>query len=412
MKFGCIGNPLKHSFSREIHGALGDYEYELCELSCEELEAFFEKKNFKAINVTIPYKRRVIDFIDKLDEKALAIGSVNTIFNQSGKLFGYNTDIYGVERLLAHAKVNIRDKKVIILGTGGTAATVTFAAKSLFAKEIILVSRNKKEGAITYEELYLSHTDADVIINATPVGMFPNNFDKIVDLSKFDRLSGVIDVIYNPLRTPLILDAMERGIASEGGLYMLIAQGVRASEIFTNRTYPQDTCDKVYRKIMSEKENTVLIGMPSSGKSTVGALLAERLGRKFIDTDTLIVKKAGMSIPEIFGTFGEAKFRELEREAICDASKLSGVVIATGGGAVLNPDNIRSLRGNGKIYFIDRPLESLMPTEDRPLSKSRAEIERLYGERYGLYSSLCDVRVDASVDALRVTEKIVEDFLK
>ena len=414
MKFGCIGNPLKHSYSREIHKALGDYEYELCELSEHELEDFFKSNDFKAINVTIPYKKRVLDYVYRFDERALEIGSVNTIVMDclTGKHVGYNTDIYGVERLLLHAGVALEGKKVVILGTGGTAGTVSFVAKEQGAREILLVSREKKEGAVTYEELYSRHTDAEVIINATPVGMFPNSFARILDLSKFEALSGVIDVIYNPLRTPLILDAMERGIAAEGGLYMLIAQAVRASEIFINHAYSFDTCDKVYKKIIAEKENVVLVGMPSSGKSTVGAELSKRLGRKFIDTDELITEKAGMTIPEIFEKLGEEKFRELESKAIREASLGCGKVIATGGGAILNPENVRALRSNGKIYFIDRPLECLVPTEDRPLSKSKAEIERLYEKRYPLYSSLSDVRIDASEDALTVTEKIIEDFTK
>ncbi len=412
MKYGCIGNPLKHSFSREIHRELSDYEYELCELSEDELDEFFAKKDFKAINVTIPYKRKVFDFIDRFDERALKIGSVNTIFNRDGKLIGYNTDMYGVERLIAHAGIDIKDKKVVILGTGGTSATVLTVARAMGAREALLVSRGAKEGAITYEELYLRHTDADVIINATPVGMFPNNFERIVDLSKFKALSGVLDVIYNPLRTPLVSDAMELGIAAEGGLYMLIAQGVRASEIFINHAYPYDTCDRVYKKIMCDKENVVLVGMPSSGKSTVGALLAKKLERRLIDTDTLIIEKAGMSIPEIFEKLGEEKFRELESDVIREASKLSGVVIATGGGAILNRDNVRALKQNGKIYFIDRPLDMLIPTEDRPLSTSRERICKLYEQRYGLYTSLSDVRIDASADAETVTEKIFEDFTK
>ncbi len=414
MKFGCIGNPLKHSYSKEIHNMLGDYEYELCELKPEELEHFFKDNDFKAVNVTIPYKKTVMDYIYRFDERALEIGSVNTVIMDclTGKHNGYNTDIYGIERLIIHANIEIKDKKVVILGTGGTAMTAAYVMKSLSAKEVILVSREKKEGAITYEELYLAHTDADVIINTTPVGMYPSNYKRVIDLGKFDSLSGVIDVIYNPLRTPLILDAMEKGIAAEGGLFMLVAQAVRASEIFINHAYTFNTCDEVYRKIVNAKENIVLIGMPASGKSTVGKLIAEKLNRKFVDIDALIVEKTGMPITEIFNSLGEEKFRELEAEVINEVAKESSLVIATGGGAVLKPENVYALKGNGKIYFIDRPLEKLDITEDRPLSSTPEKNAELYEKRYPIYKASCDVKIDVLGDAEAVAENIIEDFNK
>ncbi|MBQ9084110.1 MAG: shikimate dehydrogenase, partial [Clostridia bacterium] len=250
MMYGCIGEVLKHSFSREIHMSLNDYPYELCELSRDELDGFMRSAGFKAINVTIPYKEIVIPYLHEIDEHARLIGAVNTIVNRDGRLYGYNTDFFGMTALLMHAGVTVCGKKVLILGSGGTAKTARAVAGSLGASEIITVGRQKRDGVIDYCEAYNSHTDAEVIINTTPVGMYPNAISSPIDISKFDRLSGVIDAIYNPLRTRLISDARERGIPAEGGLYMLVAQGVRASEIFLGVSYPEGTVDMIYQKIL------------------------------------------------------------------------------------------------------------------------------------------------------------------
>ena len=267
MKYGCIGEHLKHSFSKEIHNALADYEYEIREIERENLSSFAEKKDFLAINVTIPYKELIMPHMYYIDGHARSIGAVNTVVNRGGLLYGYNTDFYGMSMLIRHAGVEIEGKKVVILGTGGTSKTSLAVAEALGARKIIRVSRTAREDAISYEEIYLCHTDADVIINTTPSGMFPNIFDAPVDISKFPTLSGVIDAVYNPLRTPLILAAKERGIAAEGGLYMLVAQAVRASEIFIDTKYDESETERVYEKIKREKENVVLVGMPASGKA-------------------------------------------------------------------------------------------------------------------------------------------------
>ena len=412
MKYGCIGEHLKHSFSKEIHGALADYEYEIREIEREALGEFAASRDFLAINVTIPYKEEIMPYLYEIDDKARAIGAVNTVVNRDGRLYGYNTDFFGMTSLIRHAGVEIKGKKVVILGTGGTSKTSLAVARALRAAEIIRVSRTAREDAVSYCELYEKHADADVIINTTPSGMFPNIFDAPVDISKFKNLSGVIDAVYNPLRTPLILAARERGILAEGGLYMLVAQAVRASEIFVDTKYPDGECERIYEKIKREKENIVLIGMPACGKSTVGKLLSERLGRDFIDTDKLIEENAGMTIPEIFEKFGEKKFRELETEAIKEVASVNRAVIATGGGAILKKENVSALRENGRIYFIDRPLSALIPTDDRPLSKTKEAIVERYNERYEIYCSSADVKVDASCDAAGVAEKINGDFNK
>ena len=410
--YGCIGEKLKHSFSKEIHNALTDYDYRIIEVEREKLGEFATAGEFAAINVTIPYKEMIMPYLFTIDEHARSIGAVNTVVNRDGKLYGYNTDFYGMSRLLAHARVDVSGKKVIILGTGGTSKTAFAVVKAEGAREIVRVSRTGREDAVTYDEMYQKHTDAEVVINTTPAGMYPNIFDKAIELDKFPSLVGVIDAVYNPLRTPMILDARKRGIAAEGGLYMLVAQAVRASEIFIDTKYAESECERVYRKMVSDKENIVLIGMPASGKSTVGKILARMTGRRVIDTDKLIVERAGKDIPTIFREDGEAKFRELEAAVIKDAAKETGVIIATGGGAVLKSENVDALRENGRLYFIDRPLENLMPTANRPLSSTREDIERRYRERYGIYTKAADVTVKANCFPKTVAEKIMKDFSK
>ena len=410
--YGCIGERLKHSFSKEIHNALADYDYRIIEVEREGLGEFASAADFAAINVTIPYKEMIMPYLYSIDGHAESIGAVNTVVNRDGKLYGYNTDFYGMSRLLLHAKVSVAGKKVLILGTGGTSKTAYAVVRAEGAREVVRVSRTGREDAVTYEEMYERHTDAQIVINTTPAGMFPSIFDKAIELDRFPSLVGVIDAVYNPLRTPMILEAKRRGIAAEGGLYMLVAQAVRASEIFIDTKYDERECERVYKRIVSEKENIVLIGMPASGKSTVGKILAKALGRRVIDTDKLIAERAGKDIPTIFREDGEAKFRELEAEVIREVASETGVIIATGGGAVLRSENTDALRENGRIYFIDRPLERLMPTDNRPLSSTKEDIEKRYHERYKIYTEAADVRVWANCFPKAVAEKIMKDFKK
>lgn len=412
MRYGCIGEHLGHSFSKEIHALIADYDYEIREIPKDKVDDFMKRGDFLGINVTIPYKETVIPYLYYKDEGAKLIGAVNTVVNRGGKLYGYNTDFYGMSRLIEHAGVSICSKKVLILGSGGTSKTAFAVASTMGAKEIIKASRSGADGALLYDDVYCKHTDADIIINTTPVGMFPNIFASPINIDKFPNLSGVIDAIYNPLRTPLILAARKRGIAAEGGLYMLVAQAVRASEIFLDTEYPADMCDTVYKTILNEKENTVLIGMPASGKSTVGKLISKKLSRVLIDTDTLISERAGMSIPDIFKERGETGFRELETQIIREVSARTGTIIATGGGAVLRRENVDALRESGRIFFLDRSPELLVATSDRPLSSTKEAITQRYHERYGTYCQACDERIDADGDALSVAEKIIELGIK
>ncbi len=412
MKYGLIGERLGHSFSREIHASLSDYEYELFELSREELSAFISERDFLGINVTIPYKEAVIPYLDFLDASAEKIGSVNTVVNKGGKLFGYNTDYLGMRSLIEHEGISLSDRKVAILGTGGTSKTARAVAESLLAGEIITVSRSGGEGLFTYGELYANHTDTEIIINTTPVGMFPNSFNMPIDPECFPRLKGVVDAVYNPLRTPLVRRAKKLGITAAGGLYMLVAQAYYASELFLGTKYPEGKIDEIYKATKNKKENIVLIGMPASGKTTVGRLVAKELSREFLDTDDMITSALGITIPEIFEKYGEEHFRRLESEAIKLAAGKAGAVIATGGGAVLNPENVDVLRGSGRIYFIDRPLAALVPTEDRPLSSTREAIERRYSERYPIYLASLDVHVNADSTVECVAKTVIGEHLK
>ena len=412
MKYGLIGEKLGHSFSREIHAYLSDYKYELLELSREELAPFIKGRDFLGINVTIPYKEAVIPYLDFLDESAEKIGAVNTVVNRGGKLYGYNTDYLGMRALIENVGIALSGRKVAVLGTGGTSKTARAVAESLGADKIIVVSRKKGDGLITYDELYEFHSDTEVIINTTPVGMFPSSQATPVNPAAFDRLVGVIDAVYNPQNTLLVRRAREMGAKAAGGLYMLVAQAYYASELFLDTKYPPGKIKEIYKAIKSKKENIVLIGMPASGKSTVGQIIAKAQGREFVDTDDMIADAAGITVPEIFERYGEAHFRRLECEAIRLASMKVGAVIATGGGAVLNPENIDALRQNGRIYFIDRPLLSLVPTEDRPLSSTREAIEKRYRERYPIYLASLDVHVDADTSAECVAKIIMGEHAK
>ncbi len=411
MKYGCIGEHLGHSFSKEIHSHIADYEYELCELAPSEVDAFMRARDFLAINVTIPYKEVVIPYLSYIDEGAKLIGAVNTIVNRDGKLFGYNTDFYGMNALASLVGISFEGKKVLILGSGGTAKTAYAVAKANGAKEIIKASRKSGNDTVLYTDVYKYHTDSNIIINTTPVGMFPNAFDKPIDITPFDKLEGVLDAIYNPQKTPLILDAEARGISASGGLYMLVMQGIKASEYFLDTTYPDTLSKRVFEKISAEKKNIVLIGMPASGKSTVGKILADRLGRELLDTDSIIVTEEKRSIPDIFESDGEAVFRDIESRAVKKAAIESAKVIATGGGAILRSENVKALSENGRIYFLNRPLEMLIPTEDRPTASTKEAIETRFRERYSIYISSADKVIDASGTPEEVAEMILADFL-
>ena len=410
MKYGLIGERLGHSFSKIIHKRIADYSYELCEIPREGLEKFILGRDFLGINVTIPYKESVIPLLDEIDEPARKIGAVNTVINKDGRLIGYNTDFYGIRDLFSRAGIEASGRKAAILGSGGTSKTARAVLSSLGASEILTVSRSKKDGAITYRELTESHSDIEILVNATPVGMYPDILACPVDLANFSRLDGVIDPIYNPINTTLIQRAREMGIKAEGGLYMLVSQAVRSAELFLEAELPSSLTEQIYREIKREKENIVLIGMPGSGKSTVGRILAERLSRRLVDTDEIIKERIGMEIKEFFALHGEDSFREIESEVIKEIANRSSLVISTGGGAILREKNISNLKYNGKIFFIDRPIDMIVATESRPLSSDREALQRRYDERYEIYLGACDCHIDGSPDAMAVGEKIMESF--
>ena len=412
MEYGCIGEKLTHSFSKEIHARLFDYDYEIREIPKDELKAFMTERNFKAINVTIPYKQDVIPYLDWLRDTAKQIGAVNTIINRNGKLYGYNTDFAGMTALIKLNGIEISGKLVLVLGSGGTSKTAVAVAKSLGARRVIRVSRTAKEDCITYEEAYKNFADAEVIINTTPCGMYPNIIGGPINLDGFPKTEAVVDAIYNPLRSNLVIKAKAKGINATGGLYMLVAQAAVAAELFTNTTVSKEKIYDVYKKIVATKRNIVLTGMPSCGKSTVGKHLADELGMQFVDTDEEIVKLAGKPISQIFADLGENGFRDIESHAVATVSAKQNCIIATGGGAVLREQNVTLLKGNGTIYFIDRPLEKLVSTDDRPLSSNRDDLIKRYNERYDIYCNTADKRIVNDGEIETLIDAIKEDFLK
>ena len=411
MKYGLIGEHLTHSFSKEIHEKIAGYNYELKELKKEELESFIKSKSFSAINVTIPYKEAVIEFVDNISEKAREIGAVNTIVNKGGRLCGYNTDFYGMRAMIKKSGITLKDKKVLILGTGGTSKTAFSVAKALGANLILKVSRSDKSSdldIISYATAYADHKDADVIINTTPCGMYPNVYDVPIDINRFKNLSSVVDVIYNPLSTLLIQNAQKLDIPCVSGLYMLVAQAVYACELFLDKSFEESLIDDVYREILASKKNIVLIGMPSSGKTTIGKLVAEKLSREFIDTDDEITKKENKAISLIFEESGEEYFRNLETEIVKNISTLTGKVISTGGGAVLKSENLEALRLNSEIFLLDRDISFLLPTSDRPLANSKEKIQALYSERMPIYKAAADKVIKVKTDAIKAADEIIK----
>lgn len=413
MEYGLLGKVLAHSFSPEIHGLIGDYDYRLTELSEDKVEAFLRERNFKAVNVTIPYKQTVMPFLDHISESAKAIGAVNTVVNRDGRLYGYNTDFDGLTALVKSLIPDLKGKKVLILGSGGTSRTAQAVAKSMEAGEIVVASIMGEPNTVSYEEARSKHADADFLINTTPCGMYPKIHTAAVDLACFNKLKALADVVYNPLRTELVLQARERGIPAEGGLYMLTMQGIRAAEHFFQSSIPSEKAAEIFRKVIKKRENIVLTGMPSSGKTTVGKILAEKTGRCFYDVDELIVRRAGVEISEIFKSRGEAYFRQLECRVIAEEiAPLTGAVIATGGGAVLRADNIKNLKKNGRVFFLDRDLELLTPTADRPTASDREALKQRFEQRYEIYSSTADVRIDGSRSPQTVAESIEKDFFR
>lgn len=392
MKYGLIGEHLGHSFSEQIQTRIAeienvkDYDYQLVELDKEEFKEFMEKKDFTGINVTIPYKKDVIPYLDEMDESAKAIGAVNTIVNVDGKLKGYNTDFGGFLYMVKAHNVHMEGKKVLIIGNGGACAAVKAVCEHENAKAIVIVSRSSDRGAIGYDEMYTSHLDADIVVNTSPVGMFPNITNAPIDVSWFHKLECVLDVVYNPILTRLCFEAQEADIKRVIGLEMLIAQAKYTFEIFENMSFDDSIIDEIKKEMLKDRCNIVLIGMPSAGKTTIGKMLEEKLGKEFFDLDDMIIAKAGKSIPEIFQESGEAGFRAIETEVAIEASKMNNKIIATGGGTIKHKVNMDFLRLNGITIFIDRDVDKLISSDpNRPLSSSKLALQQMHKERYPLY---------------------------
>ena len=392
MKYGLIGEHLGHSFSKQIQRRIAeienvkDYDYQLVELDKEEFKEFMEKKDFTGINVTIPYKKDVIPYLDEMDESAKAIGAVNTIINVDGKLKGYNTDFGGFLYMVKAHNVHMEGKKVLIIGNGGACAAVKAVCEHENAKAIVIVSRSSDRGAIGYDEMYTSHLDADIVVNTSPVGMYPNITNAPIDVSWFHKLECVLDVVYNPILTRLCFEAQEADIKRVIGLEMLIAQAKYTFEIFENMSFDDSIIDEIKKEMLKDRCNIVLIGMPSAGKTTIGKMLEEKLGKEFFDLDDMIIAKAGKSIPEIFQESGEAGFRAIETEVAIEASKMNNKIIATGGGTIKHKVNMDFLRLNGITIFIDRDVDKLINSDpNRPLSSSKLALQQMHKERYPLY---------------------------
>ena len=406
MEYGLLGERLGHSFSPQIHRDLAGYDYQLLPTPPEAVEDLFARRAFQGLNVTIPYKRTVMPLCDEIDPRAAAIGAVNTVVNRNGRLTGYNTDIDGFLYMARRAGVDMAGKKVVILGSGGTSRTARAAAGELGAREIVTVSRH---GEDNYQNLS-RHADAQVLVNTTPVGMYPNWGQSPVSLESFPALEGVLDVVYNPLRTALLLQAEERGLPCSCGLPMLVAQAKRAAELFTGQNIDDSRAEAVLHGLRGQLTSIVLIGMPGCGKTTVGRALAGKLGRTFVDLDEEIVRRAGMSIPEIFAREGEAGFRERESALVREFGERTGLVVSTGGGVVTRRENYIPLKQNGLLLHLRRDPAAL-PTDGRPLSQATAP-EELWRRRAPLYAAFADGEIDNNGPLAGTLEQIEKEMTK
>ena len=403
LKCGLLGRKLGHSYSPAIHGMLSDYSYELFEREPEQLEDFLLHGDWNGINVTIPYKKTVLPYCRELSPLAKEIGSVNTIVRRpDGSLFGDNTDAYGFESLVKKSGIDVRGKKALVLGSGGASVTVVAVLKRLGAGSVTVISRS---GEDNYDNIQ-KHADAKIIVNTTPVGMFPNNGQSAVDLGTFPACEGVLDVVYNPARTALLLQAEQRGIPHAGGLYMLVAQAKRSSEIFTGSSIPDSEIERIEKVLSAQMQNIILIGMPSSGKSTIAAALGEKLGRPVYEADTLIEEEAGMDIPAIFAGHGEEYFRKLETQVLRKLGAMSGAIISTGGGCVTREENYAPLHQNGRMIWLLRDTDKLDKT-GRPVSL-RSDLNELYARREPMYARFADAKADNNGTVEETLEQIME----
>lgn len=402
MRCGLLGKKLGHSYSPQIHSFLANYSYELFEKVPEELEYFLKQGDFTGLNVTMPYKKDVIPYLDELSDRAAELGAVNTIVRrEDGTLIGHNTDYFGFRSMLSRSGLQVNGKKVLVLGSGGASATAVSVLKKQDAN-VVVISRNGNDNYSNLER----HSDAAVIVNATPVGMYPNVGVSPVDLRLFHQLEGVLDIVYNPARTQLILDAEERGLIAENGLWMLVAQAKESAEWFTDAKISDHKITEIHRILRKQMENVVLVGMPGCGKSTIGQQLALRLNKKFVDSDEEIVKQVKMTIPEIFMESGEVGFREWETKILSELGKESGLVIATGGGCITRKENYPLLHQNGRIVWIQRDLNKL-PIDGRPLSQAN-KLEEMYRIRAPLYETFSDLVINNNGSCEETVDKLLK----
>lgn len=407
MEYGLIGENLSHSFSKFIHSEFNLYNYNLYNLSENELDVVLKSKKFKGLNITIPYKKSVIKYCDVLDETVKKIGSANTLVIKNDRLKAYNTDYFGLKYTMDRSNIFLKNKKVMILGSGGTSLTARALAEDLGASEIITVSRSLNE-KINYSNIY-DYNFVDVLINTTPVGMYPNNLCELVDISKFKNLSGVVDVIYNPLKSKLLMESKELKIPIAGGLPMLVAQAKASAEIFSGERIDDSIIEKIIKKLCFKISNIVLVGMPGCGKTTLSKILSDKLSKKFVDTDQEIQKYFQEKISKIFEIYGEEKFREAETEIIKKYGKENNLILSTGGGAVVDSENYYPLKQNSRIYWIKRDLNKL-DTKNRPLSKNLNEIKKIYESRKLMYENFSDKIVLNNERLEDAAQKILEDF--
>ena len=400
MKCGLLGRHLAHSYSPQIHSFLGEYPYGIFEQEPDDVADFIKNGDYTGINVTIPYKKTVIPFLDKLTETAKKMGAVNTIVHRDGMLIGHNTDYFGFASMVKKSGLSVAGKKVLVLGSGGASNTAVAVLREMGA-EVVIISRS---GENNYENLHL-HSDAAVIINATPVGMYPNTGISPVELEVFPNLEGVLDIIYNPARTKLLLDAENRGLVTENGLWMLVAQAKESAEWFTGKAISDEMIGTIHRALKAQMENIILVGMPGCGKSTIATLLSASLGRPVVDADMEIQREAGCTIPEIFATGGEDAFRSLESVVLGKLGKESGSIIATGGGCVTRERNYPLLHQNGKIIWLQRDIDQL-PTDGRPLSAD-GKLHQMYAIREPLYRRFADYTVSNNTTPEETVQKIL-----
>ena len=411
MRYGLIGEKLGHSFSKEIHERIADYQYDLIPLSKSEFKEFMEKRDFTAINVTIPYKKDVIPYLDEIDDHAKAIGAVNTIVNKNGKLIGYNTDFTGFHYMVKKHNIQMANKKVLVIGNGGASAAIQAVVKHEQAGQMIVVDVIPGNGAITYDECFSNHLDAEIIINTSPIGMYPRIGKAPIDITMFHKCEAVMDVIYNPILTRLCFEAQEEGIQRVIGLEMLIAQAKQSVEYFLNKSIDDAIIDYIYQDMLKERCNIVLIGMPSAGKTTIGKMLEERMQKDFIDLDDKIIEKAGKSIPEIFSESGEAGFRAIETEVAIELAKTNNKIIATGGGTIKHKVNMDYLRQNGITIFIDRDVDKLISADpNRPLSSSKEALHKMHEERLPLYQKYAAYVAMNNTDIKETVDEIEDAY--